>query len=310
MTDSALVIRSASLQDVSALQSLARDCVIAMRAAGIEQWDEVYPSHQTILQDIAAETLDVLCEQDIIIACITVDSCLDPLWQGLDWNADSDTAAAVHRLMVHPTKQGLGHAKRLMLDAEKVARRRACRSIRLDSFLRNPPAMGLYPRLGYRRTGTAMMRKGEFAGFEKLLPIRAMVAADIPAALDLWQHTEGVGLTNEETPEMLVSFLERNPGISSVACLDGRLVGAVLGGHDGRRGYVYHLAVATEYRGHGLARSLVDRTVFQFGVIGLLRATIMVYATNHDGQSFWRHLGWRPRLDLMPMQIPMKPHLP
>jgi ribosomal protein S18 acetylase RimI-like enzyme len=87
-----------------------------------------------------------------------------------------------------------------------------------------------------------------------------LVAADIPAALDLWQNTEGVGLTIEATPEMLVSFLERNPSISSAAFLEGRLVGAVLGGHDGRRGYLYHLSVATEHRRQGLARSLVDRT--------------------------------------------------
>jgi ribosomal protein S18 acetylase RimI-like enzyme len=72
--------------------------------------------------------------------------------------------------MVHPSKQGLGHAKRLMLHAEDVAMRRGCRSIRLDTFLQNPAAMALYPRLGYRRTGIAMMRKGQFVGFEKLLP--------------------------------------------------------------------------------------------------------------------------------------------
>jgi putative acetyltransferase len=150
----------------------------------------------------------------------------------------------------------------------------------------------------------------KFAGLEGLLTIRAMVAADIPAALDLWQNTDGVGLTIEETPEMLVSFLERNPSISSAAFLEGRLVGAVLGGHDGRRGYLYHLAVATEHRRQGLARSLVDRTTRQLGAVGLLRATLLVYATNHEGQSFWRHLGWHMRLDLMPMQLPMRPDSP
>jgi ribosomal protein S18 acetylase RimI-like enzyme len=141
-----------------------------MRAAGIEQWDEVYPSRENSSQDITAGTLDVLCEHDTIIACITVDLQLDPMWQGLDWTVDGEPAAAVHRLMVHPSKQGLGHAKRLMLHAEKIAMRRGCRSIRLDTFLQNPAAMALYPRLGYRRTGIAMMRKGQFVGFEKLLP--------------------------------------------------------------------------------------------------------------------------------------------
>ena len=170
MSQSPLGIRSASLEDIPILQSLVQDCVLAMRAAGIEQWDEVYPSRENISQDITAGTLHVLCEQDTIIACITIDSQLDPMWQGLDWSADREPAAAVHRLMVHPSKQGLGHAKRLMLHAEDVAMRRGCRSIRLDTFLQNPAAMALYPRLGYRRTGIAMMRKGQFVGFEKLLP--------------------------------------------------------------------------------------------------------------------------------------------
>ena len=162
-------ISKATIQDLPDLLSLVHDCVAAMRAAGIEQWDEVYPSADNITADIAAGTLDVLRADGDIVACIVVDQNYDPLWQGLDWSTDSEPAAAVHRLMVHPSQQGRGLAKQLMLHAEAVARFRGCRSIRLDTFLQNPAAMALYPRLGYRATGTAMMRKGEFAGFEKLL---------------------------------------------------------------------------------------------------------------------------------------------
>jgi len=90
----------------------------------------------------------------------------DPLWDGLDWSSAGEPPIAVHRLMVDPSQQGRGLAKALMLHAEDVARAKGCRSIRLDTFLHNPAAMALYPRLGYRRTGTAMMRKGEFVGFE------------------------------------------------------------------------------------------------------------------------------------------------
>lgn len=164
-----LVIRSASPQDVPILQSLVRDCVLAMRAAGIEQWDEVYPNAETIARDTDSGTLHVLCNGETIIASITIDQSMDPLWQGMAWSKDSEPAAAVHRLMVHPSQQGRGHAKHLMLHAETVAREQGCRSIRLDTFLQNPAAMAIYPRLGYLPTGTAMMRKGTFAGFEKLL---------------------------------------------------------------------------------------------------------------------------------------------
>ncbi|OAI57296.1 hypothetical protein AYO49_02365 [Verrucomicrobiaceae bacterium SCGC AG-212-N21] len=164
-----LVIRKAQADDAAALLQLVRDCVAAMRAAGIEQWDEVYPDAAVINRDIAAGTLEVICEGEQIAACITIDRNMDPLWKDLDWDAAGDPCAVVHRLMVHPSQQGRGLAKQFMLHAETVARGMGCRSIRLDSFLQNPTAMALYLRLGYRRTGTATMRKGPFAGFEKLL---------------------------------------------------------------------------------------------------------------------------------------------
>jgi GNAT superfamily N-acetyltransferase len=146
-----------------------RDCVATMRGAGIEQWDEIYPDAAVIDRDIAGGTLEVMVEHEHIAACITIDRNVDPLWKDLDWSAAGDPCAVVHRLMVHPSYQGRGLAKQFMLHAEAVARTMECRSIRLDSFLQNPAAMALYPRLGYRPTGTASMRKGPFAGFEKLL---------------------------------------------------------------------------------------------------------------------------------------------
>jgi GNAT superfamily N-acetyltransferase len=162
-------ISKATIQDVPDLLTLVNDCVAAMRAAGIEQWDEIYPNANNLTADIAASTLDVLRVGGVIVACITVDQNDDPMWHDLNWSADSEPAAAVHRLMVHPSQQRRGLAKQLMLHAEVVARAKGYRSIRLDTFLQNPAAMALYPRLGYRPTGTAMMCKGEFAGFEKLL---------------------------------------------------------------------------------------------------------------------------------------------
>lgn len=164
----AFVIRKAVSDDLEALMRLLRECVSWMRAGGIEQWDEIYPNRENMSADIAAGTLDVLCDKGGIVACITIDQNMDPLWKDLDWNPDGVPAAVVHRLMVRPSCQGQGIAKQLMRHAEHVAAATGCRSIRLDSFLQNPAAMALYSHLGYRRTGIAMMRKGEFAGFERM----------------------------------------------------------------------------------------------------------------------------------------------
>lgn len=163
------LIRHATAADVPALQVLLRDCVAAMRAAGIEQWDEVYPNEAIIRKDIAAQTLRVLDESGSIIGCVTLDDQPDPLWKGLAWSDDGVPFIAVHRLMIHPSHQGRGLAKKLMLHTESVAKDGECRSIRLDSFTQNPGALALYEKLGYRRTGIATMRKGLFIGFEKML---------------------------------------------------------------------------------------------------------------------------------------------
>jgi GNAT superfamily N-acetyltransferase len=121
-------VRKANAADAATLLQLVRDCVAGMRAAGIEQWDEVYPNAETIARDIEAGTLHVLCDGETIIASITIDQTMDPLWQSMTWSAGSEPAAAVHRLMVHPSQQGRGFAKLLMRHAETVAREQGCRN--------------------------------------------------------------------------------------------------------------------------------------------------------------------------------------
>lgn len=155
--------------DLPALLALKDACVARMRADGIEQWDEVYPDAAVFIRDLAAGTVHVLREGGGIIGCFTLDTTHDPLWEGMAWTVPVESAEVVHRLMVHPAAQGRGLAKLLMAHAESLARARDFRAIHLDCFTANPAALALYERLGYRRTGTARMRKGPFVCFEKLL---------------------------------------------------------------------------------------------------------------------------------------------
>ena len=85
--------------------------------------------------------------------------------------------------------------------------------------------------------------------------IEPMDEADVPAVLELWRQTPGVGLNEGDDPAGLAAFSSRNPGLSLVARDAGRVVAAVLCGHDGRRGYLNHLAVRPEFRRHGLGRA-------------------------------------------------------
>ena len=162
-------ITPASLPDLPALVALKDACIARMRADGIEQWDEIYPSAATIKQDIENASLHVLSMDGEIAGCMTLDDRQDPLWNEMDWRPVAGPVAVVHRVMVHPARQGRGLAKQLMLHAESLARANGSRAIHLDAFTLNPSALALYERLDYRRTGTAQMRKGPFICFEKIL---------------------------------------------------------------------------------------------------------------------------------------------
>lgn len=145
-------------------------------------------------------------------------------------------------------------------------------------------------------------------GLPSGLSTRTFQTGDIDAALNLWHATEGVGVSPEETPAMLADYLARNPGFSRVAVdAEGRLVGTILGGHDGRRALLYHLAVVPEARGHGVGRKLVREALDRLAEAGIAKASILVYANNASGHAFWAKLGWKARKDLVLLQHALTP---
>jgi ribosomal protein S18 acetylase RimI-like enzyme len=132
--------------------------------------------------------------------------------------------------------------------------------------------------------------------------ITGLCTADLPEVLAFWATIEGVGLNESDTEACLASYLERNAGLSLLARCDERIVGAVLCGHDGRRGYLHHLAVADEYRRRGIGSVLVERCLAKLAELGIQKCNIFVYADNDDGTVFWSRSGWSERGDLKLMQ--------
>ena len=130
-----------------------------------------------------------------------------------------------------------------------------------------------------------------------------MTVADIPAALALWRVTEGMGLGESDKPARLAAFLDRNPGLSAVAELkDGALVGAVMCGEDGRRGYLHHLAVARANRRQGIAQTMVAHCFAGLAAREIEKCTIFLLADNTEGERFWQRAGWVRRDNLKVMQ--------
>ena len=133
------------------------------------------------------------------------------------------------------------------------------------------------------------------------LLIRPLTIDDYAAVLALWQGTEGVGLSRADERQAIASYLDRNPGLSFVALVDEQLVGAVLCGHDGRRGFVHHLAVRASHQRQGVGKALVERCVDVLRHEGIDKCHLFVYATNANARAFWERLGWQPRDDLVLM---------
>lgn len=129
---------------------------------------------------------------------------------------------------------------------------------------------------------------------------RPFTIHDYAAALELWQNTPGMGLSDSDREEPIHAFLERNPDLSQVAVTeDGVLVGTVLCGHDGRRGFLYHLAVHPSFRNRGVGKRLAAAALGGLRAQGISKCHIMVLESNVDGQAFWRNLGWEQRSGLL-----------
>jgi putative acetyltransferase len=132
--------------------------------------------------------------------------------------------------------------------------------------------------------------------------VRAMSLHDYPEVRALWEQSPGVGLNESDTREAVATFLARNPAMSLVAVADGTIVGAVLCGHDGRRGYLHHLAVAASHRGRGIARELLAGCVRSLVRLGIQKCNVFLFSENEAGAAFWQRNGWTPRVDLQVFQ--------
>ena len=136
--------------------------------------------------------------------------------------------------------------------------------------------------------------------------VRSFRVEDYDAVIALWRRTEGVGLNESDTRRAIAAFLRRNPRLSLVAEKDGQIIGAVLCGHDGRRGYLHHLAVSKRYRRRGIGRQLVDACLAKLRKAGISKCNIFIFASNAEGMKFWAHTGWTLRAELRLMQIPLE----
>lgn len=129
--------------------------------------------------------------------------------------------------------------------------------------------------------------------------IRAMKEDDYPEIIILWRNIKGFVIRNvDDSEEGIKKFLNRNPTTSVVAIIDGKIVGSILCGHDGRQGVLYHVCVNSNYRLQGIGKKMVEYAMQALKDDGISKVAIIAFRKNTIGNKFWQELGWEKREDL------------
>lgn len=136
------------------------------------------------------------------------------------------------------------------------------------------------------------------------IEIRPMTIDDYDGVFALWESIEGFALRSiDDSREGIERFLRQNPSTSIIALADGKVVGSVLCGHDGRQGRLYHVCVAAEYRRRNIGRRMVETSLAALKAEGINKVALVTFKFKEGSNSFWEHIGFKPRLDLNPYEL-------
>lgn len=125
---------------------------------------------------------------------------------------------------------------------------------------------------------------------------------DYPAIINIWERA-GINVGSSDTKEEIEKMLNRNPTLFLVGILDHNLIAVVLGGYDGRRGYVHHLAVDPDYQNKGYGKKLMDELMFRFKKMKVHKVHLFIEKYNRSVIDFYKKLGWEIRDDLVIMSF-------
>lgn len=129
--------------------------------------------------------------------------------------------------------------------------------------------------------------------------IRSMTDTDYDMVYQLWKKISGFAMRSvDDSREGVEQFLKRNPGSSVVAVEDGKIVGSILCGHDGRRGCLYHVCVDPQYRRRGIGKEMVVMAMEQLQKEQINKVSLIAFTKNDIGNAFWKKTGWVKREDL------------
>ena len=128
--------------------------------------------------------------------------------------------------------------------------------------------------------------------------IRTMEESDYEEVYELWTTIHGFAMRSlDDSKDGILKFIKRNPNTSVVAVVDGKIVGSILAGHDGRHGSFYHVCVHEDYRKHGIGKAMVTSAMVRLKNEGINKVQLVAFSGNEIGNHFWHAEGWRERGD-------------
>ena len=132
------------------------------------------------------------------------------------------------------------------------------------------------------------------------MQIRKMTIDDYEGVYELWNNTSGMGMRSvDDSKEGIEKYLKRNPETCFVTEVENKIIGVILSGYDGRRGYIYHTAVSNTVRKQGIGKRLVNIAIEALKEQGINKVSLVAFRTNELGNSFWESQGFEERNDLV-----------
>lgn len=132
------------------------------------------------------------------------------------------------------------------------------------------------------------------------MEIKLLMLEDYDKVYQLWTNTKGMGMRSlDDSFDGIEKFLKRNPTTNFIAQVEDKIIGVILCGHDGRRGYIYHTAVNSNYRGNGIGKKLVNTVIEALRKEKINKVALVVFDSNDLGNKFWQSLGFDKRNDLV-----------
>lgn len=202
-------------------------------------------------------------------------------------------------IWIMPEFRNKGYAQAAIREAEKI---HGADHWSLDTILQEKGNLHLYEKLGYHQTGKVdkINERMDIVYYEKdIHQIRVMTIFDYDKVYALWMSCKNMGFNNlDDSREGIEKYLKRNPETSFVALAGDRIIGIVLSGHDGRRGFVHHMCVSEDHRGRGIATNLLEHSLAALKAEGINKVALLVFRRNEAGNAFWESRGFTARNDV------------